>query len=216
MKVLVVGANGQIGKQLVGFIQGTEGMKAKAMIRKEEQAAYFEESGAETVLVNLQGETDAIAKAAEGVDAIVFTAGSGPHTGPDKTILIDLDGAVKTIEAAKSAGVKRFVMISSFDTSREAIQSAPSSFAPYVVAKHYADDWLRRSDLDYTIIHPGKLTNEKGTGQVKAAPEVDRDEIPREDVARVILATLENETSIGKEFQVVKGSTAIEEVIRSI
>jgi len=130
--------------------------------------------------------------------------------------MVDLDGAVKTIEAAKIAGVKRFIMISSFDTRREAIQAAPSSIAPYVAAKHYADEWLKESGLDYTIIHPGGLTNDNGIGQVKAAFEVERGQIPREDVARVIVATLENDKTIGKEFQVVTGSVPIKEAINSL
>ncbi|MCP3029821.1 SDR family oxidoreductase [Halobacillus sp. A1] len=216
MKVLVVGANGQIGKHLVSFIQDRDNMKAKAMIRKQEQASFFEKLGAETAVVDLEDDIETIAKAAEGVDAVVFTAGSGPNTGPDKTILIDLDGAVKTMEAAKAAGVKRFVMISSFDTRREAILAANSSFAPYVAAKHYADERLQATDLDYTIIHPGKLTNDRGTGQVEAAIEVERGEIPREDVASVIVATLENDSTISKEYQVVGGTNPIQEAVKSI
>lgn len=216
MKVLVVGANGQIGKRLVSFIQKGNNLEAKAMIRNADQASFFEDLGAETAVVDLEQDTDAIAKAAEDVDAVVFTAGSGGSTGKDKTIMVDLDGAVKAIEAAKTAGVKRFIMISSFDTSREAIQEAASSFAPYVAAKHYADEWLRGSGLDYTIIHPGLLTNDKGTGQVNAGVKVERDEVPREDIANVILASLENDATIGKEFQVVGGTNSIKEVIDSI
>lgn len=216
MKVLVVGANGQIGKHLVTQIQTNDSLKARAMIRSEEQAAFFENLDAETIVVDLEEDIESIASAAKGVNAIVFTAGSGPHTGKDKTIMVDLDGAIKTIEAAKLADVKRFVMISSFDTRREAILAASPSFAPYVAAKHYADVWLRSSDLDYTIIHPGLLTNNKGTGQVIAAPEVNRNEIPREDVASVIVACLENEQTIGKEFQVVTGNQTIKEAIKLI
>lgn len=139
MKVLVVGANGQIGKHLVSFIQKSDDLQAKAMIRKEEQASYFKELGADTAIVDLEGEIDDIAEAAKDVDAVVFTAGSGPKTGKDKTIMVDLDGAVKTIEATKKAGVKRFVMVSSFDTTRKAIQEAPESFAPYVAAETLAE-----------------------------------------------------------------------------
>lgn len=216
MKILVVGANGQIGKHLVKFIQETDGLEARAMIRDENQADYFKQLGAETAVVDLEDDIGAIAKAAEGTDAIVFTAGSGPHTGKDKTLLVDLDGAVKTIEAAKEAGVKRFVMISSFDTTRKAIQESPRSFAPYVVAKHYADEWLRDTDLDYTIIHPGILTNEGGTGKVDAAPKVNRGEVPREDVARVIVSVLENDSTIGKEFQVVAGDQPVEDAVKGL
>ena len=216
MKVLVVGANGQIGKQLVAFIQKSDGLQARTMIRNEEQAAYFKDLGAEVALVDLEDDIEPIAKAAEGVDAIVFTAGSGPNTGKDKTIMIDLDGAIKTVEAAKEAGVKRFIMVSSFDTTREAIQEAPPSFAPYVIAKHYADVWLRDTDLDHTIIHPGLLTNDEGTGKVKAASKVEGAEVPRVDIAKVIVSVLNNDKTIGKEFQVVGGNQPIDEAIGSL
>ncbi len=213
MKVLVVGANGQIGKHLVSFIQETDDLQAKAMIRKEEQASYFTELGAETAVVNLEGEIEDIAEAAKDVDAVVFTAGSGPKTGKDKTIMVDLDGAVKTIEATKKAGVKRIVMVSSFDTTRQAIQEAPESFAPYVAAKHYADEWLKATDLDYTIVHPGGLTNDEGTGKVTVSMSGEMGKVPREDVARAILVTLENDSTIGKEFQIIGGDTPVEEAV---
>ncbi|WP_138416092.1 SDR family oxidoreductase [Aquibacillus sediminis] len=216
MNILVVGANGQIGKHLVKYIQESGEHQAKAMIRKQEQEQYFKDLGAETALVDLEGSIDDIAKAVEGVDAIVFTAGSGPHTGPDKTILIDLDGAVKTIEAAKQVGVKRFVMVSSFDTSREAVLEAPDSFSPYVAAKLYADEWLLNTDLDYTIVHPGRLTNDSGTGKVQVAEKVERGSIPREDVAKVLLATVDNDSLIGKRFQLVEGDTAVEDALKSL
>src|SRR5699024_279159 len=186
------------------------------MIRNREQASFFENLGAETVVVDLEEGADAIAKAAKNVDAVVFTAGSGGHTGKDKTIMVDLDGAVKTVEAAKSANVKRFVLISSFDTPREAILEANSSFAPYVAAKHHADEWLQGSDLDYTIIHPGLLTKDEGTGQVNLASKVERDEVSRKDIASVILESLENDATIGKEFQVVSGTKSIKKAVESL
>ncbi|RNF41291.1 SDR family oxidoreductase [Planococcus salinus] len=214
MNILVVGANGKVGKHLVKLIQESDGHQAKAMIRDQQQASFFEELGAKTVVVDLEDDISEIAKAADGVDAIVFTAGSGGHTGADKTILIDLDGAVKTMEAAKQAGVKRFVLISSFDTRRE--KWIGGSFKPYVAAKYYADMWLKSTDLEYTLIHPGILTDEPGTGNVHAAAETERAEIPREDVARVILAVLEDDATIHKEFQVISGDTAVSEAVASI
>jgi len=216
MKILIVGANGQIGKHLVKLIQDSGEHSAKAMIRKQEQAKYFEDIGAETAVVDLEGEISDIAHAAEGVDAVVFTAGSGPHTGPDKTMMVDLDGAVKTIKAAKEANVSRFVMISSFDTTRAAIQGASDSFAPYVVAKHYADEWLRMSGLDYTMIHPGALTNNPGSGKIDTKAHKDSREVARENIAHVIFESLQNKSTIGKEFQVVDGSTPIKEVLQNL
>lgn len=216
MKILVVGANGQIGKHLVKFIQDSGEHTAKAMIRKEEQKSYFEDLGAETAIVDLEGDIDGIAKAIEGVDSVVFTAGSGPKTGPDKTIMIDLDGAVKTIEATKQAGVKRFVMVSSYDTTRETIQRSTESFAPYVIAKHYADEWLRGAGLDYTMVHPGILTNDAATGKVDAGSSVPPEEIARADVANVIFETLKNDSTIGKEFKVINGETSIKDAIQKL
>lgn len=216
MKVLVIGANGQIGKQLVGMIQNSENLTAKAMIRHQEQATYFEELGAEVVLCDLEADTPVIAEAMKDVDAVVFTAGSGPHTGADKTLLIDLDGAVKTIKAAIASHVQRFIMVSSFDTTRQAIQEASASFAPYVVAKHYADEKLRATNLDYTIVHPGLLTNDTGIGTIEAAATVGRNEIPRADVASVLLACLQTDTTIGKEFQVVTGNKSIQEAVQAL
>src|SRR5699024_8274971 len=185
MKSLVIGANGQIGKHLITQMKNHPALQAKAMIRDEKQADFFHNAGAETVITDLEEDIDKIAKAAVGCDAVVFVAGSGPHTGKDKTILVDLDGAVKSIEAAKRANVneavkrtkvKRVIMISSFDTSREAIQSASDSFALYVVAKHYADEWLRATDLQHTIIHTERLTINEGTGKIEAASTVERNE----------------------------------------
>lgn len=215
MKILVVGANGQIGKHLVGFIQESTTLEARAMIRNEEQASFFENMDVETAIVDLEDEIDVIGKAVKGVDAIVFTAGSGSRTGFDKTLLIDLDGAVKTIEAAKQEGIDRFIMISSFDTSREEIQRE-EKIRPYIVAKHYADNWLRATELKYTIIHPGILTNNSGTGKVKVATELKIADVTREDIANVILACLKEDKTIGKEFQVVAGSTPIKEAIESL
>src|SRR5699024_5498841 len=216
MKVLIVGANGQIGKHLVALLKDHHYIKPVAMVRNEEQVAYFKDQGVETVVCDLERGVDRIAQAALGCTAMVFTAGSGPHTGKDKTLLIDLDGAVKTMEAARTIGLERYVMVSSFDTTREAIQESSSGFAPYVVAKHYADDWLRKSKLNWTIVHPGALTNEASTGLIQAASRVERNEISREDVAKVLLACLEDESTTFQEFQVVKGDTPIHEAIKNL
>jgi uncharacterized protein YbjT (DUF2867 family) len=107
-------------------------------------------------------------------------------------------------------------MVSSFDTTRKAIQDASSSFAPYVIAKHYADVWLRDAGLNYTIVHPGMLTDDVGTGKVEAATKVERGEVPREDIAKVIVSVLGNDQTIGKEFQVVGGTQPIDEAIGAL
>ena len=158
---------------------------------------------------------ETIAEAANEVDAIVFSAGAGGK-GLEKTIAVDLDGAVKAMEAAKKAGVKRFVMVSTFRNDREELLKQ-NSLQPYTIAKYYADEWLRsRTDLDWTIVHPGGLTDDPGTGNVKAGKRNEFGSIPRADVAATLIAVLENENSIGKEFEVISGETPIAEAIHEL
>lgn len=216
MKVLVLGANGQVGQHVVDQLQDAPGVSVRAMVRKEDQQKALLQRGIDAVCVDLEDDIPSIKRVYQDIDAVIFAAGSGPNTGADKTMTIDLDGAVKTIEAAKQAGVKRYVMVSSFDTTRDAIQSAPEGFKPYVVAKHFADDWLRRSGLDYTIVHPGRLTNGQGTGEVHIKETVDAGEVPREDIATILVETVQNDHLIGREFQVIVGKTPIKEALKSV
>jgi uncharacterized protein YbjT (DUF2867 family) len=214
MKVLVVGANGQIGKQLVDLLKESSEHEVRAMLRKSEQTAEFEEKGVETVIASLEGSVDDIASAAEGCDAIVFAAGSGGHTGLDKTLLVDLDGAVKTLEAAEQAGIDRFIMVSALQAHRR--ENWSEVIKPYYVAKHYADRALLQSSLNYTIIRPGGLLNEPGTGKIEIAENLKTGSIPRNDVAKTIFACLNEGNTYKKSFDLVSGETNIEDAIKSI
>jgi uncharacterized protein YbjT (DUF2867 family) len=210
MKVFVVGANGQIGRHLVNLLQGSTEHTVRAMVRKEEQAKAFENSGIEAKLANLEGSVEEIVEAAKGCDTFVFTAGSGGHTGADKTILIDLDGAAKTIEAAKKLGVKRFIMVSAINANR---RENWSSIKHYMVAKHHADKILEQSGLTYTILRPGGLLNEPGTGKVSIAEDLNRASIPREDVAKTIMATLTAKNTFNRSFDLVSGEELISDAL---
>ncbi|ALC91458.1 sugar epimerase [Bacillus sp. FJAT-18017] len=214
MKVLVVGANGQIGKQLVNLLHDSSKHTVKAFVRKEEQVREFEQSGVEAVLGNLEGTVEELAKTVKGCDAVVFSAGSGGHTGLDKTLLIDLDGAVKMMEAAERAGVGRFIMVSALQAHNR--ENWNEQIKPYYVAKHYADRMLVQSGLNYTIIRPGGLLNEPGTGKVTVAENLERGSIPREDVAKTILAVIDQENAFNKAFDLVSGETPIEDAIKSL
>lgn len=207
MKVLVVGANGQIGRHFVKMLAHSDKHTPKAMIRNEEQVSFFNSLGVETVLTSLEGSVEEITEAMEGCDAVVFAAGSGGKTGADKTLLIDLDGAAKTIEAAERTGTERFLMISAINADKREMWK--EDMAHYYVAKHHADNILRASGLVYTIIRPGILTNDSGTGKILAVEDLDSGEISREDVARVLLNSLENEHVFNKTFAVVAGDKEI-------
>ncbi len=214
LKVLVVGANGQIGKQLVKLLKESDQYSVTAFVRTEQQAREFENFGVETVLGNLEGTVVELEKALKGSDAVVFTAGSGGKTGYDKTLLIDLDGAVKVMEAAENVGAQRFIMVSALQAHNR--QNWNEQIKPYYVAKHYADRILVQSKLTYTIIRPGGLLNEPGTGKVTIAENLERGSIPREDVAKTILAVINEESTFNKSFDLVSGEVPIIEAVKNI
>nr|WP_259548676.1 SDR family oxidoreductase [Heyndrickxia oleronia] len=214
MKVFVVGANGQIGRHLIQKLKWNEEHTPKAMVRNEEQSLQLKNEGIETVIANLEDTVETIADAVKGCDAIVFTAGSGGKTGADKTLLIDLDGAVKTMEAAEKVGIKRFIIVSALQAHHR--ENWNESIKPYYVAKHYADRVLVSSDLDYTIIRPGGLLNEPGTGKVSIAENLQRGAISREDVAELIIACLNEKNTLRRSFDVVAGETPINVAIKQL
>lgn len=214
MKVCVVGANGQIGKQVVELLKESSEHTPIAMVRKQEQVAHFENLGVETVLADIADNVDKIVEAITGLDAIVFTAGSGGHTGPDQTLLIDLDGAVKTVEAAEKTGVKRFVMVSALGANQR--EKWNEAIRPYYVAKHYADRILEQSDLTYTIVRPGGLLNEEGSGKVAIGENLTRNTIPRADVAKVIVASLSEENTFYQSFDLVSGEIPIVDALKNV
>ncbi|MHA2960567.1 SDR family oxidoreductase [Priestia megaterium] len=214
MKVLVIGANGQVGKHIVNILNESDVHNVRAMVRKEEQATELEARGIETAFASLEGTVHEIKEGMKGCDAVIFSAGSGGNTGHDKTLLIDLDGAVKAMEAAEDLGIKRFVMVSALQAHHR--ENWNTSLIPYYVAKHYADKILEASGLTYTIVRPGGLLNEPGTGRVDAGENKERGSIPREDVARVVVETLSEDHTFGRSFDLVSGDTPIAEAIQSI
>lgn len=214
MKVLVVGANGKIGRILVNKLQNEKEFQVRAMVRSEEQANAFKERGVDAVVADLEGTVEQIGNAMDGCDAVVFTAGSGSKTGPDKTLTVDLDGAVKTIEATEAKGVKRFVMVSALQANNR--ENWNMKIKHYYVAKHYADRILMDSDLDYTIVKPGALLDEPGSGNIQIGETLERGSVPREDVASTIIEVLRNPKTIRRSFDLVSGKIPISEAIANL
>ncbi|TKD69957.1 SDR family oxidoreductase [Pseudalkalibacillus hwajinpoensis] len=214
MNVLVIGANGQVGHQIVNLLHDSKEHSVKALVRKEEQATELVDQGIDTAVASLEDSVDKLSSAMEGSDAVVFAAGSGGSTGSDKTLLVDLDGAVKTMEAAEKLGIKRYVMVSAHQAHNR--DNWSEALMPYYAAKHYADKMLEQSALDYTIVRPGGLLNEDGTGQVSIAENLKRGSVSREDVAKVIVALLANENTIRRSFDLISGEDSIEDAIASL
>lgn len=218
MNVLIIGAHGKIGKIVAEKMKTDSRFNPTAFIRKEEQKAFFDTLGVPVKITSLESSIDEIAETMIDSDAIVFTAGSGGKTGYDKTLEIDLDGAVKSMIAAEQVGVKRFVMVSAYRADDRSRWDA-SGIKPYYIAKHFADKELKQSSLDYTILRPVRLTDDKGIGSVTitaSSEGIQNKIIPREDVATTILEVLDLPETIGKIMVMRTGETPIKEAILSV
>ena len=143
---------------------------------------------------------------------MIFSAGGGPGSGPEKKETVDRGGDVKLIDAVKEYDARRYVMVSAMGAADP--ESGPEAMQPYLFAKAAADQILQESGLDYTIVRPGKLTDEAGTGMVEASVSLGRrGEVLREDAAHVIVATLENANTVDKIFETLAGDTPVEEAV---
>jgi uncharacterized protein YbjT (DUF2867 family) len=216
MKVLVAGAHGKTARRLVRMLT-EKGHEVRGLVRKEEQMTDVDADGAEPVLVDLEEDEveGAVGQAVQGCDAVIFAAGAGPGSGAARKETMDYGGAVKLVEAAQRRGVRRYLMLSSMGAGDPG--SGSDAMQPYLFAKARADERLQESDLDYTIIRPGSLTEEEGAGRIAAAEVLGRrGEIPREDVARTFAEALEMPNTYRKTFEIIGGETPIREALKRI
>ena len=212
MNVDIVGGHGQIAMRLAKLL-ADRGDSPRGIIRKTEQAADLEKIGAEPIVLDIENVDD-IDDAFAGADAIVFAAGAGPGSGPARKLTVDYGGAVKSAEAAIAMEIRRFVIVSSIGSNRPDTWS--DEMRPYLQAKADADKFVAECGLDYTIIRPGRLTNDAGTGKVEIGERVEYGEVTRDDVAAVIAECLTAEASIGKAFDLMNGETPVAEAIAGL
>jgi nucleoside-diphosphate-sugar epimerase len=212
MEILVAGGHGQIALRLLRQAAG-RGHRGRGLIRNPDHAADLEAAGAEPVLCDL--ERDDPRPHIGAADAIVFAAGAGPGSGPERKRTVDLGGAVKLVDAASALGVARFVIVSSMGYGD--LERADPAMRPYYEAKRDADAVVRASGLDWTIVKPGRLTNEPGSGRIHAARSLGRSgEVPRDDVALTILECLDASNTIRAEFELLAGDTPAAEAVRAL
>jgi uncharacterized protein YbjT (DUF2867 family) len=215
MDVAVAGGHGQVALRLLRILSG-RGDRALGLIRNPDHAFDLEAAGATPAGADLENlDPDAIATVISGCDAVVFAAGAGPGSGPARKRTVDYGGAVKLIDACKSAGVRRYLMVSAMGV-RDPEARGPE-MRPYYEAKLEADQALAASGLDYTIVRPGRLTDDPGTGLIEAAEQLDRfGEIPRDDVAATLAACLDADDTIGRSFDLIGGKKAIPEALAAL
>jgi uncharacterized protein YbjT (DUF2867 family) len=211
--VAIAGGHGKIAL-ILGRLLAERGDTVRGLIRNPDQEGDLRAAGIEPVLCDLEGDGD-VAAAVRGSDAVVFAAGAGPGSGDARKATMDLGGAVKLIEAAKAEGISRYLMVSAMGAAT-APEDGSEGFGAYLLAKFEADEALRASGLDYTIVRPGGLTDDPGTGQVSIAERLDRGQIPRADVAAVFVACLDDPRTIGKSFDLIAGTTPIPAALTSL
>ncbi len=212
MDVLIAGGHGKIARRLIRLL-ARDGHAARGLIRNPDQAADIEADGGVAVVCDL--ERDDVAPHVAGADAIVFAAGAGPGSGAERKRTVDLGAAVKCVEAAEALGVARFVIVSSIGA--HAPDAGPEAMRPYLQAKAEADARVAASSLDWTIVRPGSLQDDPGTGLVDVSTELGRrGPVPRDDVALVLAETLQAPGTIGLTFEVFSGETEAREAVRSL
>jgi uncharacterized protein YbjT (DUF2867 family) len=213
VEVVVIGGHGQVGLRLLRLL-ARDGHRGRGVIRKAEQAGDLEAVGAHAVLCDLERGDDLRAHLG-GADAIVFAAGAGPGSGPARKRTVDYGAAASSMQAARDLGVTRFLIVSSIGTHD--VAGAAEAMRPYLEAKRDADDVLKASGLDWTIVKPGHLTDIPGSGRVKVSRSLGgRADIPRDDVALVLLECLDAPNTIGVEFELFEGDVPAREAVRSL
>jgi uncharacterized protein YbjT (DUF2867 family) len=216
MRVVIAGGHGQIALRLERLL-AEQGIQAVGIIRKPEQTAKLEALKAEPVVLDLeQSDVDAVAAVLAGADAAVFAAGAGPGSGPERKETVDLGAAALFAEAAVQAGVRRHIQIGSMGADNPDAPGLDATFAAYLRAKKGAEDDLRARDLDWTILRPGALTNDPGTGKVLLADKTGRGSISRDDVAAVLVALLTAPKTIGRTLELIAGDDSIEDAVSKI
>jgi uncharacterized protein YbjT (DUF2867 family) len=216
MRVVIAGGHGKIALVLERLLS-QRGDSVAGLIRNPEQTADLEAAGAEPVVIDLEkASVDAVAEHLRGADAVVFAAGAGPGSGAARKETVDRDAAILLADAAEAAGVDRYLMISAMAADPQATAEDPV-FEAYLRAKGVADDAIRaRGALSWTVVRPGMLTNDAGTGSVTAGESTGRGSIAREDVAVVLVAVLDEPRTAGQTFDLISGETPITEAVAAL
>jgi len=214
MDIVIAGGHGKIAQQLERLLADA-GHRVRGLIRNPDHAADLEAAGADPVVADLEElDVDALAQLLGSADAIVFAAGAGPGSGPQRKWTVDYAGAVKLMEVARRNAIDRYVIVSSMGADPAADDDG--GFGTYLRAKGQADQKLVESGLAYTIVRPGGLTDDDPAGRVKAGSDVGRGKIPRADVAAVLAAVLETPEAAGLTFELISGETPIAEAIAQL
>jgi uncharacterized protein YbjT (DUF2867 family) len=212
MRVVIAGGHGQIALLLEELLS-RRGDTAVGLVRNPAHVPDLESRGAQGVVLDLEkASVDELAQVVGGADAVVFAAGGGPGSGPARKETVDKNAAILLADAAEQAGVRRYLMVSSMGTDR-ADPGSDDVFQVYLTAKKAADDDLRSRDLDWTIIQPGRLTDDPATGRITLDPSAEPREVPRADVAATLVAALDEPATVRRQFTLLSGDQPIDRAL---
>jgi uncharacterized protein YbjT (DUF2867 family) len=211
MDIVVVGAHGQIARHLHPLLLA-RGHTVTGLIRNPDHADDLRALGVRPLVCDLETDQD-IATRVGNHDALVFAAGAGPGSGAERKRTLDRDGALKLIDAARRNGIHRYVMVSAMKAEEP---RGNEVFQYYLRMKAEADAALRESPLEWTIVRPGRLTDDPATGSVLAGRDLERADIPRADVAQVLAAVLDRPETSGLQFDVVGGDRPVTEALAAM
>jgi uncharacterized protein YbjT (DUF2867 family) len=212
MRIVIAGGHGKIALILERLL-AEAGHEPVAIIRNPYHRADVDARGAAAVVLDLEAASvDEVAQVLKNADAAVFAAGAGPGSGAERKFTVDRDAAILLADAAEAAGVGRLVVISAMNADRFD-PASDDVFQQYLRAKSEADASVRARDLDWTIVRPGSLTNDEGTGLVRAAATVPYGKIPRADVAATIAALLQTGAASRVQFDLVSGDEPIRDAL---
>jgi uncharacterized protein YbjT (DUF2867 family) len=215
-RIAVVGGHGKVALELHRVLVA-DGHVPVALVRNEAYREELEGLGAEVRLLDIETQdAEAFAEAFAGCDAVVFAAGGGPDGNIERKRTVDLEGSQKSVAGAHTAGVRRFVQVSAIGVDEPIGDDVSPVWKAYVEAKRDADAALRDSDLDWTILRPGRLTDDPATGLVSLGPDVSRGDVTRADVAAVVVATLDEPATVGKQWSLVGGDTPVDRAISTL
>lgn len=218
MRVVIAGGHGKVSQHLLRLI-AARGGNGVAMIRDPAQIVDIKALTSEAVVIDLESAgVDEVAGVLQGADAVVFAAGSGPGSTVERKDTVDRAGSVLLADAAEQAGVRRFLQVSSFGAGQPAPEGTDEVFTAYLAAKTAAeDDLTARTGLDWTVLRPGGLTDDDPTGMVTlATPPLDRGQVPRADVAAVLLALLDTPATAGIVLMLTSGDTPVDQAVAAV